>query len=210
MNQLRYLAVAQQQCAPPERQHSGQYGTCGYTPSVRKDSGVPAVRPFRLWYEFHECVGRYLCILERLFPHLHVHGCDAQGRLAAKVVCEFFDQTLQLHHATEERVLFSELAHPLAGPDAVCLRELTAVLCREHQELQRLWGELRMGLKAIAARRSSPIEPSLVSTFIGLCLAHAAREEDELLAIAKRMLPDAVLMRIDDELGSSISRALRR
>lgn len=71
-------------------------------------------------------------------------------------------------------------------------------------------GELRLWLKAIAARKSSPIEPSLVSTFIGLCRSHAAREEDELLSIAKRLLPDAVLMRIDGEHGSSISRAPRR
>lgn len=78
-------------------------------------------------------------------PHLHAHGGDAQGRMAAKVVCEFFDQTLQLHHATEERVLFSAVAQPREGSDAVCPRELTAVLSREHQELQRLWGNCVCG-----------------------------------------------------------------
>jgi hypothetical protein len=48
----------------------------------------------------------------------------------------YFDTAARHHHEDEELDLFPALLECVAGPDAVCLRQLTAALCSDHRLLE--------------------------------------------------------------------------
>jgi hemerythrin-like domain-containing protein len=100
------------------------------------------------------------------------------------------------HHADEEVDLFPALIESMAGSDAVCLRELTALLTAEHRELEQRWRALRGQLEQVADGHAASLPDDEVLSFIGLYERHIAREEAELLPLAGRLLSEVELDRI--------------
>ena len=84
----------------------------------------------------------------------------------------------------------------MAGSDAVCLRELTASLCRDHRLLEQRWASMRQRLLQVAKGAASTLADADVPGFVQLYEQHIAREEAELLPMAARLLSDAELDRI--------------
>ncbi|MBP6319164.1 MAG: hemerythrin domain-containing protein [Rubrivivax sp.] len=134
--------------------------------------------------------------LLRLVPHIAAYGSDRSAQEAAIAVMRYFDTSARHHHDDEERDLFPALIESMVGSDAVCLREFLAALIVEHRELEARWQILRALLSQVAAGQAVPLKQADVSSFTQLYERHIAREETELLPMARRLLSDAELDRV--------------
>jgi hemerythrin-like domain-containing protein len=153
-------------------------------------------KPLEMLAACHGRVESQCATLRRLVVHLAGHGVDRQAREAAAAVTRYFDTSAVHHHTDEEVDLFPALIESMAGSDAVCLRELTTSLTAEHRELEQRWRALHRRLQQVAGGHASTLTEDEVHDFIGLYQRHIAREETELLPMARRLLSDAELDRI--------------
>ena len=158
--------------------------------------------PLAMLADCHRRVERQCATLERLGPHLAAHGADGPAREAALAVLRYFDTAAPNHHADEEDDLFPALIEAMAGSDAVCIREIIAALTADHRELERRWAVLRRVLATVAAGQPATLNDDAVQAFAALYARHIAREEGELLPMAKRLLGDADL----DRIGAAMRR----
>jgi hemerythrin-like domain-containing protein len=131
--------------------------------------------------------------LLRLVPHIAANGPDQAAREAARSIMRYFDTSARHHHADEEEDLFPALL--LWAPDAQLapLRELVLALQAQHRELERSWGELRGELEGVCLETIRDLNSEKVVHLVELYRLHIAREEEELLPLAARLLGDAQL-----------------
>ena len=142
----------------------------------------------------HTRVEKQCQTLTRLQPHLAAHGPDGDAREAASAVMRYFDTAAKHHHEDEEQDLFPALLESMAGSDAVCIRDLTQALRAEHRQLEGRWSALRVSLESIAEGEALTLDEHEVRDFVSAYRAHIAREDSELLPMAKRLLDDAALL----------------
>jgi hemerythrin-like domain-containing protein len=152
--------------------------------------------PLEMLAACHGRVQRQCDTLRRLVPHVAAHGSDRPAQEAAAAVMRYFDTAARHHHEDEERDLFPALLESMAGSDAVCLRALTSLLTAEHRELERCWAVLRRRLEQVAAGQAAALPEAEVQDLVDRYAHHMAREEAELLPMARRLLSDAELDRI--------------
>ncbi len=152
--------------------------------------------PLEMLSACHGRIDSQCSTLERLVDHLAAHGADADARRAALGVMRYFDTAAVDHHADEEEDLFPALFESMAGSDPVCLREMTTGLIAEHRELERRWQALRARLRLIAEGQAAALDGAEVTTLVALYRRHIAREEQELLPMAARLLGAEALARI--------------
>lgn len=135
----------------------------------------------------HERIAAQCALLEKLVPHIKLHGCDEQARQAAVGVLRYFDTAGQHHHQDEEQDLFPQL---LAGTDPVAASLISRILA-EHRTLEENWQALRPRLLAIAEAASTQLDAQVVTRFNAGYAAHIALENKELLPLAERLLDAA-------------------
>lgn len=152
--------------------------------------------PLEMLAACHGRVQHQCQTLLRLLAHLQTHGADRPAQEAACAVMRYFDTAARDHHEDEEQDLFPALLESMAGSDAVCLRDLTSSLSAEHRELERRWRTLRLRLEQVAAGHTTSLPDAEVLDLVGLYERHIAREDAELLLMARRLLSDAELDRI--------------
>lgn len=152
--------------------------------------------PLEMLAACHLRVQDQFSTLLRLVPHIAAHGPDRPAQEAATAVMRYFDTSARHHHDDEERDLFPALIESMAGSDAVCLRELTGALTAEHRELEAGWQTLRAVLVQVAAGQTVLLAQDDLSGFAQRYQRHIAREESELLPMARRLLSDAELDRV--------------
>lgn len=152
--------------------------------------------PLEMLSACHARIERQCATLRRLVPHLEAHGADEEARTAAASVIRYFDSSAKHHHDDEEKDLFPALLESMAGSDAVCLRDLTDALTAEHRALDAQWQRVRASLAQIAAGTSAHLGSDDVEALVGLYERHIAREEQELLPMAARLLADEEVARI--------------
>ena len=152
--------------------------------------------PLEMLAACHGRVQSQCVTLRRLVPHVAAHGSDRPAQEAAAAVMRYFDTAARHHHEDEEVDLFPALLESMAGSDAVCLRELTALLTAEHRELEGCWRTLRRRLEQVAGGHAATLPADEVLGWVGLYERHIAYEEAELLPMARRLLSDAELDRI--------------
>lgn len=152
--------------------------------------------PLEMLAACHGRVAAQCATLQRLAAHLPVHGADTAAQQAATAVMRYFDSAARDHHADEEQDLFPALIESMAGSDAVCLRDLTTLLTQQHRQLEQHWASLRRALLPISQGVSPDLDTNLVAEFVALYQAHMAREDQELLPMAQRLLSDAALAQI--------------
>jgi hemerythrin-like domain-containing protein len=158
----------------------------GFTPPA---AGTEA--PLEMLAACHGRVERQCATLLRLAAHLPANGADEQARTAAGNVMRYFDTSARHHHQDEEVDLFPALLEAMAGSDAVCLRDLTDGLTREHRQFEGMWQGLRAILRRIADGENTLLAIETVDAFTGAYARHIEREESELLPMAARLLDDA-------------------
>ncbi|HEV8552058.1 MAG TPA: hemerythrin domain-containing protein [Casimicrobiaceae bacterium] len=134
--------------------------------------------------------------LLRLGSHVAVFGADDAARTVARHVMRYFDCAAHYHHEDEEQDLFPALLESMAGSDAICIRHLIDSLTVDHRELERLWDVLKAWLVRVEARDAVSAEAGEISLFADLYDRHIAREEQELLPMAARLLGSSDLDRI--------------
>lgn len=157
--------------------------------------------PLEMLAACHLRIERQCATLGRLIAHVAEHGVDADARQAAERVMRYFDTSAIQHHADEEVDLFPALIDSMAGSDAVCIREMTQGLAADHRELEARWRRLRGPLSEIAAGVMAPLAGEDVAGFVDFYRRHLAREDQELLPMAQRLLSDADL--------AGVGRAMR-
>jgi hemerythrin-like domain-containing protein len=165
-----------------------------FSPSASFDA------PLEMLYACHQRIHRQCATLRRLVPHLVAYGSDAQAREAATQVLRYFDTAAVHHHADEEQDLFPALLESMAGSDAVCLREMIDGLMVQHRELDTHWCAVRHVLECVAAGDAATLDVDAVETLAKTYAAHIAREEDELLPMAARLLGDDALRRMGESM----------
>lgn len=158
--------------------------------------GASTEAPLEMLAACHGRIEHQCETLQRLLPHVQAHGADSAARQAARAVMRYFDSAAVHHHEDEEQDLFPALREAMAGSDAVCIRELTDGLVQDHRRLEGLWRALRAALDALAEGRTQALDASVVGDFMAAYAAHMARENDELLPMAARLLDDAALAHI--------------
>ena len=144
----------------------------------------------------HERGARQCAALRLLGPHLEARGADEEARTAAAGVMRYFDKAAKDHYADEEVDLFPALLESMAASDAVCLRAMVEGLIAEHRSLERAWRLVRDELAGVAAGVSAQISAAAAAALVSLYEQHMAREDDELMPMAARLLGEAELARI--------------
>ena len=131
--------------------------------------------------------------LRQLALGLAEHGCDEQASRTAETLLRYFDLCAPQYCSDEEEDLFPALLESMAGSDAVCLRDLTSEMARQHRALEAMWQRLRKPLAALAGGQSAALEGAEVQAFAALHRSQIEREETELLPMAARLLTDDAL-----------------
>ena len=144
----------------------------------------------------HARIEKQCATLRRLVRHLDERGVDQDARQAAANVMRYFDTAGRDHHADEELDLFPALLESMAGSDPVCLRDITQTLTHDHRELDAVWQALRPQLERVALGEASALDTAAVDEFAVRHTRHIAREESELLPMAKRLLSEEQLQEI--------------
>jgi hypothetical protein len=139
---------------------------------------------------------RHCAALRRLALYVGECGFDSQARAATEALLRFFDHVLPLHHADLQLGLFPALIEAMAGSDAACLHDLTQAAAQQQRELWRLWLRLRPVLLDLASGRADALPVHAIEGFIDHCKAAVAREDDELLPMAQRLLAADDLQRL--------------
>jgi hemerythrin-like domain-containing protein len=149
--------------------------------------------PLEMLSACHGRVERQCQTLLRLVPHLAANGPDQAAREAAQSVMRYFDTSARHHHADEEEDLFPALLQAVSGDELVPLRELIDALRAQHRELEQAWAQLRRKLEGIWLGTMGELAADEVGRLVELYRSHIAREEEELLPLAARLLGDAQL-----------------
>lgn len=152
--------------------------------------------PIEMLLACHGRVQSHCRTLQRLATHLPQHGADAQARQAASNVLRYFDTAARHHHEDEEEDLLPALDRLAAGEDASHLRALVERILGEHQRMFAQWAALREPLLKLAAGESAELDAAQVARFDALYAGHIRLEEEELLPLARRLLPAEEVARI--------------
>lgn len=134
--------------------------------------------------------------LKRLVPHLEANGCDESARQAAAAVLRYFTLAGPHHHMDEEHDLFPLLLEHAVGEDAQRAALLVASMLADHREMERLWALLGPLLQSVETGATDRLDPVLVTAFCALYGNHIAIEENDVLALAEHVLPQASLAHV--------------
>ena len=149
--------------------------------------------PLEMLSACHGRVERQCQTMLRLAPHLAANGSDQTAREAAQNVMRYFDTSARHHHADEEEDLFPALLQSAPEAELAPLRELINALHAQHRELEQAWTQLRRKLEGIWLGTKPELDADEVGRLVGLYRSHIAREEEELLPLAARLLDEAQL-----------------
>jgi len=139
--------------------------------------------------------------LLRLLPHQSRHGADTPAREAAAAVLRYFDTAGENHHQDEEADLFPALREH-AGNRLLEIEALLAALLMEHGRMRHAWTrQLRPELVALTEGHAA-LTPGSVHGFVTLYRQHIAREDNELMPLARVLLGPEV----QAELGRRMAR----
>ena len=165
----------------------------GSLPTASTSRAQPEDGPLRMLSRLHARTLAQCAELCALAAHVAACGCDEQARRASQAALHYFDTCPPQYRADEEKDLFPALLESMAGSDAVCLRDLTWEMTRQHRAADAMWQRLREPLAALAGGQSATLEGAAVQAFAALHRSQIEREETELLPMAARLLTDDAL-----------------
>jgi len=159
-------------------------------------SGAPVASfevPLEMLSACHGRVEDQCQTMLRLVPHLAADGPDRAARTAAQNVMRYFDTSAKQHHADEEEDLFPALLRAAPESERAYLIALIDALLAQHRELELTWGRIRRKLEELLQGANPDLGMNEVERMVELYRVHIAREEEELLPLAARLLDDAEL-----------------
>lgn len=156
------------------------------------DSLIPSSPGFETPLEMleacHERLQGQLATLGRLAAWLPEHGTDAQARQAAANVMRYFDLAAVKHHQDEEDDLFPVLRERVGADRRDELNGLIDWILEDHQRLFAAWARMRAKLEPISRGEAVELTAGEVEDFAQRYDRHIAREEGELLPVARTLL----------------------
>ena len=146
--------------------------------------------PLEILEACHEKIEAQLCTLEKLVAHVAARGADEAASEAARQVMRYFDTAGEAHNRDEDEDLFPLLRLALARDERSEVGATLYELEREHQNMDRLYGELRARLDALAKRGSDPhaLDAELVARFAWIYRRHIRLESSVVLPYAREVL----------------------
>ncbi|MCW8971750.1 MAG: hemerythrin domain-containing protein [Gammaproteobacteria bacterium] len=152
--------------------------------------------PIGLLRACHERIFQHCDTLERLATHLSRQGADQAFQEAAAKIDRYFSTAAKHHHDDEEQDLFPRLAR-----QSLKLADAVHHLQQEHEQLDALWREIEPMLIRPAAIDDPEAFAARVKRFANTYRAHAAKENEDLFAIAQHSLSHEELR----EMGRSMA-----
>lgn len=147
--------------------------------------------PLGLLRACHGRIEQHCATLQQLIPHLREHGVDAEARTAAHNIHRYFSTAGQLHHQDEEQDLFPRLAR-----QSLKLADLVYRLRQEHERMEALWRQLAPQLEKPDRIEDVEALARLVEEFTTLYHGHIARENEELLELARHIFSSDELKKL--------------
>ena len=151
------------------------------------DSAPGFDQPIAVLKHCHDRIRKQLATMDKLVPHLAVHGADDQARQAALAIMKYFDKAAHWHHADEEENLLPMLQACAQGEDAALLASLEPGILDEHRQMDAMWQGLHEQLSAIVSGAGKQLRASDVRRFVDMYSAHMEREEGHIAPMAKRL-----------------------
>jgi hemerythrin-like domain-containing protein len=164
--------------------------------------------PLELLRGCHDRIGRRCALLLRLADHVAQRGADADAANAAAALLRYFSDSGVKHHEDEERDLFPVLIAAAPASDRAAVEALTDALMADHRAMASAWADVEPRLAALAEAREAALPRALAERFDALYGAHIAREEEDLLPLARRLLDAAALERLGEAMAAR--RGVRR
>jgi hemerythrin-like domain-containing protein len=153
-------------------------------------------QPLDLLHACHVRIGTRCALLMRLCDHIREHGCDEQARKTAGHILRYFDEAGHQHHEDEENDLFPALVAAVPDARREEVSALTRSLEQEHDELERVYAEIRPHLEGVSEGRLPDLDVHLCDRLHTLYLEHIEREEAELLPLAREHLGEDAIARL--------------
>ncbi len=171
-------------------------------PSPFPDAAPDFSDPLGLLRACHERILQHCATLERLVEHLRAHGVDAEARTAAGKIHHYFSTAGQHHHQDEEQDLFPRLAR-----QSLKLADLVHRLRQDHARMDALWQQLGPLLAAPARIDDLDAFAALVADFAALYRSHIARENADLLEMARHILSSDEVKKLGKQMAERRGRS---
>jgi hemerythrin-like domain-containing protein len=152
--------------------------------------------PIGLLRACHERILQHCATLERLVEHLRAQGVDAEARSAAGKIHHYFSTAGQHHHQDEEQDLFPRLAR-----QSLKLADLVHRLRQDHAQMETLWRQLEPQLARPAQITDLDAFAALVADFAAAYRSHIARENEDLLEMARHILGSGELKALGQKMA---------
>lgn len=164
--------------------------------------------PLELLAGCHDRIERRCMLLVKLTDHVAERGGDADAARAAEALLRYFRDAGVKHHEDEEQDLFPMLLSAAPAAEATAVQRLVDGLLADHRTMAALWAEVEPRLATLAGGGGAALPRELAERFDALYADHIAREERELLPLARRLLDTAALVRLGDAMAAR--RGVRR
>jgi len=126
--------------------------------------------------------------LQSLADRVKGGGCDDETRQLAAALMRYFDTAARFHHEDEEEDLLPRMMAAATMGRGSRLTRMVAEIATEHQEMDRMWTELRAGLQEISAGENLPLNVLSVDRFTKLYASHITVEETNVYPLAEMLL----------------------
>jgi hemerythrin-like domain-containing protein len=163
------------------------------------DTGLPERLP-----GFDDPVGLLRACHEKMLNHCKMltdlidrDSLDAAARETARNINRYFSHSAPLHHRDEEEDLF-----PRINRQSLKIAELVQTLKKEHEALDALWSNMAPELKQLPENGFSSLFKQAAREYSTLCEQHIARENRELLPLARNSLSRQVLLEIGEKMAA--------
>ncbi len=142
--------------------------------------------PMEMLGACHGRIGAQCETLLRLVPHTVAYGADVPAQEAARAVLRYFNTAGVNHHLDEEQDLFPSL---LAADPTDATARLLAGLCTEHAAMLDAWhNQVAPALESLCSGVTRPLDAAMVAAFVAMYRRHIAREESEMIPLARAVL----------------------
>lgn len=152
--------------------------------------------PLGLLRACHERVFKHCDTLENLAAHLDDKGLDQDAREAAAQVHKYFSIAGKHHHQDEEQDIFPRLAR-----QSLKLADLVHQLKQDHERLDAMWSQLEPLLARPATIGDTTAFLELAQQYADAYRAHARRENEDLLEMAKHIFGNDELKQIGEKMA---------
>lgn len=158
------------------------------------DSTAPSWQaPIDMLDACHGQLRQHLRLIWQLADYVPRHGVDASAQRTAAAVLRYFTIAAITHHEDEERDLFPALIAAVPRQQRRATKALIDRLLAEHQRMAALREPVLAKLLSITQGKAAVLAVDEVEALASLYLEHIRVETEEILPLARRVLPAEII-----------------